>query len=586
MQEAAQGFSFASLVLPIVIVALAVVGLGVLLTIARNYHKVSPNQVAVISGRKHKWVDPQSKQTTVRGYRVVTGGGFFQYPVVEKVEYLPLSNMGLPVSVQNAPDINGALVHVEAMSQVKILSDEASLALAIERFLGQTPEKIAMTAQQTLEGSLRAIVGTMSIEELIKDRAALQGRIQKEAASELAKLGLGIDVLTIKNISDPRNYIESMGKKRTAEVVRDATIGEAEAKRDGDIRSAQAQREGQTAQAKAAEEISNAERDRDTVKAENAALVQAKQAKIPIAAQVAAAEETKRLNLARVEAEKVRTQAETELQVLEKQRHDAQLEATIIVKAERDKQAKIISADADQQAASMTGEALRIKLEKEGQGQQAKQTAEAIGRKAAAEALLKEKEAEAGGKRAMLVAEADGEKASLLAKAEGQKAMLLAEAEGIDKKAEAFKKLDEAGRFLMILNALPPVIEAAGGAIEKIMVPAAKAIGEGLANVDEIRLIDLGGGGSSDGKNVLGKFAGMPVETLYELVNKLKATGMAPVVTELAKRFGVDLNTLFAGAPPTIDTTAHEAAADGATHTGAPAAGAGKQTKEGGAAKA
>ena len=114
-----------------------------------------------------------------------------------------------------------------------------------------------------------------------------------------------------------------------------------------------------------------------------------------------------------------------------------------------------------------------------------------------------------------------------LAIAEGLRQYLLADTEGALKKAEAFKALDEGGRFLMILNALPPIIEAVGVAAEKALTPTAKAIGEGLGNVKEMRIIDMGGSGagSSGGKNVIYQFVNLPVETIFYLVQKLKASG-------------------------------------------------------------
>jgi len=376
-------------VIPIVVLGLVLVTISILLTVARNYYKVSPNEVAVITGRSYVLTDPDGKKVK-RGFRVVTGGGFFKFPVLERVDVIKLNILTIPVQVENVPDKNGALVSVIGVTNVKILSDAQSLPLAVERFLGFTDEQITDVARENLEGNLRAIVGTMEIEELIRDRQALQTKILSEAVADLAKLGLGVDLLTIKDINDERNYIGSLGKKRTAEVVRDATIGEAEAMRDANIKSAEARQLGETAKAKADQAISDANRERDMVIADNTAKVGAQQARIPIAAQIATAEETKELNIANVAAEQARIEAETNLQAAERKRHEAELEASTIVQAEKDRESKVIAADAEQQAATKTGEAGRIIAEKAGQGTQAKLTGEAIGRKAAAEALQAE----------------------------------------------------------------------------------------------------------------------------------------------------------------------------------------------------
>ena len=110
----------------------------------------------------------------------------------------------------------------------------------------------------------------------------------------------------------------------------------------------------------------------------------------------------------------------------------------------------------------------------------------------------------------------------------------------------------------MILNAFPPIIDAIGIAAEKALTPTAEAIGKGLANVKELRIIDMGGSstGSVGGKNVLSQFVNLPVETIYGLINKLKASGMMPVVEGLAKKYGIDLNQILSGIPADNVTTA------------------------------
>ncbi|HEY4518601.1 MAG TPA: SPFH domain-containing protein [Candidatus Paceibacterota bacterium] len=539
--EFLKGLTASGMIIPIVVVVTLVAIFAIVLTFARNYIKVAPNMVAVVSGRSHK-----DAGGAKRGYKVVTGGGFLKIPIFDLVQYLELSVMSILVEVKNAPDKDGALVSVRGVANVKILSDAKSLPLAIERFLGRKREEIETVARENLEGNLRAIVGTMSIDELIRDRQKLQQMNVSEAAADLAKLGLGIDLLTIQDISDPRGYIEALGKKRTAQVVSDATIGEAEAKRQSDIKSAEARQMGQVAQAAAEQTISDAERERDTVKAKNSALVKAEQARIEVAAQVAAAEEGQKLNIAQAQADEAKIGAQIKVQERERERKDAELKATVIVTAERQKEARLIAADAAEQAAAKDGEAKRIMLEKEGQGIQAKQTAEAVGRKALASANQAEKEAEAAGEQAKLLAQAAGRKAELLAEADGVRAKLLAEAEGVLKKAEAFKQLDEAGKMLSVLEALPPVVEALGKAGADIIGPVAKAMGEGIGNIDEIKIVDLGGGGATG--RVLQNMATMPVETLVGLKEKLAAAGLMPIARMLGQRFGFDVDSLVAGA--------------------------------------
>ena len=573
-----------------VILALIAAFFVLVAIVSRYYKKVPPNSVAVITGRTHKVKVRDAsgaEQTIERGFRYVSGGGFLLVPIVEEMEEMSLTVIPTEVSVNDVPDKNGALVSVDGIANIKVMSTDNLLPLAIERFLGKTPEQIKATCYMTLEGNLRGVIGTLAIEELLRDREKFQSSVMGEAGIDLNKMGIGVDTFKIKSITDTRNYINSLGKKQTADIVRDATIGEANAKRDSDKQSAEARQIGETAQAQATKNISDANRDRDMAIADNEAQIKARQAQIPIAAEIAAANRTKELNTATVDAEKAKVTAGIALQEEERKRNEAQLNATTIVTAEKNREALVIAADAKAKAAERDGEAERILKEKQGLAQQAKDTGDAAGRKAIASAVQAEMEANAAGEKATLLAKAAGKEADLLAAAAGTKAeklaiaeglrqYLLAEAEGALKKAEAFKALDEGGRFLMILNALPPIIEALGVAAEKALTPAAEAIGDGLANVKELRIIDMGGSsaGTAGGKNVLGQFVNLPVETIYGLVNKLKASGMMPLVEGLAKKYGFDLNQLMASLPANVPAVAS------APDAAAPAASASAETKD------
>lgn len=566
-----------------------------LATVSRFYKKISPNTVAVITGRKNKvktivyeksigtrvekqLVDGVETDVNVefetekpverfveKGYRFIVGGGALIVPLVEKMEQMALNVIPIEVTVTDAPSKDGVKVTVMAIANVKISSDASSLPLAIERFLGKSDAEIKGVSSSTLEGNLRAIVGTMTVEELVNDRTKFTQEVLAEAGTDLAKMGLGADVVKIQSITDEHGYIDALGKKRTAEVVRDASIGEAEAQRDSAIKTAAARQQGEVATAKAEQAISDADRDRDTTIADNEAKVAAQRAQIPIAAAIAEATRTQDLKVATVDAEKAEARAQIELEDVRAQRNAAELNATVVVRAEKEREATVIGADAERQAAELEGEAFRLKADKEGKGEQAKQEGIAAGRKALASADQAEQEAQAAGNKAKLVAAAAGVQADLEAKAAGElalaealRARLLAEAEGTLKKAEAFRALDEAGRFLMILEALPPVIAAFGAAGEQILKPVAEAIGQGLGNIDEVRIVDLGGGqGGGAGKSLLSQFAGTPVEAMFGLWEKAKAAGLEPLARALAEKYGIDIDKIVPK-EPVIDGTAKD----------------------------
>jgi flotillin len=215
-----------SFILPVLLVLVAVVLLVVLMTAVRNYIKVPPNKVAVFYGRKHRTPDGK-----LVGFRLVTGGAGWKWPVLENVTYLDLSVFPIDLDVRDVPNIDGVLVSVQAVANVKVRSDEQSLTAAAERFLGSTVSEIKQIAYKNLEGHLRSIVGRLTVEEIVRDRSKFNQEVLTEATSDLAKIGLGVDVLTIQKVSDAEGYIEALGKKRTAEVKRDAQIGEANAAR-------------------------------------------------------------------------------------------------------------------------------------------------------------------------------------------------------------------------------------------------------------------------------------------------------------------------------------------------------------------
>ena len=221
-----------------VVVGIVVTLLIALMLLSKNYIKVSPNQAAVISGRTRRLGDG----TTV-GYRQVRGGATLVVPFLEKVEYLDLNVITVPLATSRAYTSQGVPVSVKAVANVKIKGDDESLRAAAERFLGMPQDQFHGLIFQTLEGHLRAILGTLTVEEINNDRQSFAQKLTSEAAGDLEKMGIGLDALTIQEISDEEGYLDALGKRRTAEVKRDAEIGQAEANRDSKIKASLALQE-------------------------------------------------------------------------------------------------------------------------------------------------------------------------------------------------------------------------------------------------------------------------------------------------------------------------------------------------------
>src|SRR5438552_6087360 len=221
-------------------VAMATVGIIVVVFIflaiwASRYTKVGPNEVLVVSGRKHRYADPDGT-TQLRGFRVVKGGGTFVIPVIEKVDRLSLEL--LTIDVQQEQDVytsKGVPVRVDGVAQIKVKGDDISIATAAEQFLSKQTEEIKNIAMQTLEGHLRAILGTMTVEDIYQNRDAFASKVQEVAAGDMANMGLSIVSFTIRDIKDSQGYLDALGKPRIAQVKRDAQIAQAEADRDAMI---------------------------------------------------------------------------------------------------------------------------------------------------------------------------------------------------------------------------------------------------------------------------------------------------------------------------------------------------------------
>jgi flotillin len=455
---------------------------------ARNYIKVPPSQVAIFYGRKHTLVDEKGDRTRV-GFRVVRGGAALRVPVLEQVAYLSLNIISIPLKIQRAYTKEGVPVTVEAVANVKIAGDDMSLRSAAERFLGMTVEQIKGVIFQTLEGHLRAILGTLTVEEINADRQAFAQKMTDEAAVDLKKMGVNIDILTIQQISDEEGYLDALGKKRTAEVKRDAVIGEALAQRDAMIQSANADQEGKTKRYEADVTIAQSLRDKETKQAEFNAAVQGKQAEAQQSGPLATAIAKQKVTEQETRIDQVRKAQEVLVQEQEALRKEKELQATVVKPAEAERQAAILRAEGEKQATIIKAEATQKELEYEGAGEAAK--IEKVGRAEAA--------------RVLAVGEAE---------AEVIKKKLLAEAEGLQKKSEAWKNFNEAAVLNMIVEKMPEL---------------AQAFATQLAGIDKINIIDMGSGANGGG------------------VGKLMGTvggGMTAMLAMLKDQFGIDIARL------------------------------------------
>lgn len=411
---------------PVVIAIIGVVVLVVLLALAviTRYKVAGPSQAFIITGRRgKKSTDPVTGRTSIdnSGQKVVVGGGVFVVPFVQQKFTLDLSSRHIPVAVRGAVTLRGVKSNLEGVAIVKVGGSEDAIRAAAQRFLQQQDGIVGFT-QEVLSGALRAIVGRMSVEDIIRDRAAFAGQVAEEAEASLSGQGLILDAFQIQDITTEGSYLEDLGRPEAAR-----------AKQEADIAEAIARRASEQARLKAAEEIAVAERT-----------FYLKQAEIKAETEAAAA----KANAAGPLAEAARQQ-----EVLSEQEKVAERQAAL---TDRELDTKVRKpADAARYQAEQEAEARRIAQvkEAEAEAERARLTGqgEKLHRSALADAVRIEGEAEA---------------AAIAAKGS-------AEAEAMQKKADAFAQYGDAAVLQMLVEVLPTVVAKASeplGAIDKMTV--------------------------------------------------------------------------------------------------------------------
>ena len=220
----------------ILIVGLFLLGgasLAIMLVAKKLVYIAGPNEVLVFSGRQ-KRIGAGKKV----GYRTIKGGRGFRIPLIEDVDRVDLTNMVIDVSVTNAYSKGGIPLTVQGVANVKVAGHEPFLGNAIERFLGKDRRGIIKIAKDTLEGNLRGVLSQLTPEQVNDDKISFAEKLLEEAEHDLSRIGLVLDTLKVQNVSDDVGYLDSIGRQRTAEVVRDARIAEANAQAESTQREA------------------------------------------------------------------------------------------------------------------------------------------------------------------------------------------------------------------------------------------------------------------------------------------------------------------------------------------------------------
>ncbi|XP_071547238.1 flotillin-2 [Panulirus ornatus] len=385
-----------------------------------NIHTVGPNEALVVSGG---CCGATSKKTIV-------GGWAWAWWFVTDVQRLSLEVITLNPRCENVETSLGVQVTVTGVAQVKVMKEDKVLKIASEQFLGMSPDEIKGTILMTLEGHLRAILATLTVEEVYQDRDQFAQLVREVAGMDVGRMGIEILSFTIKDVYDRVEYLSSLGKSQTAAVKRDADIGVAQANRDAGIKEAECEKTAMDVKYNTDTKIEDNARQFKLQKAQFDQEINTAKAEAQLAYELQAAKTRQKIRNEEIAIEVVERRKQIEVEEQEIKRKEKELMATVRLPAE--------------------AESYRVETIAQGRRTQ---TVEAA--RAEAERIRRIGEAEA------YSVEAVGK----------------AEAESMKLKAIAYKQYGEAAIMSMVLDSLPQI---------------AAEIAAPLAKTDEIVMV--GGG--------------------------------------------------------------------------------------------
>lgn len=342
------------IVFPIAIVAFIL--LMLLIIFVTKYQTAKPDEALIISGsylgNKNVHADESNNKI-----KIVRGGGAFVLPVFQRSNRISLLSSKLDVSTPEVYTEQGVPVMCDGTSIIKIGSSVEEIATAAEQFLGKTREELENEAREVLEGHLRSILGSMTVEEIYQNRDKFSQSVQEVASVDLAKMGLIIVSFTIKEVRDKNGYLDSLGKPRIAQVKRDAEIAEAEALKETRIKKAQSEQESQTAESKRMTEIAEALKEKELKLALYKKEQDIAKADADQAYHLQSAIMKQKVREQEIEVEVVERQKQIELEEKEILRRERQFDSEIKKKADADKIRLIGLAEAETTLAKGTAEA-------------------------------------------------------------------------------------------------------------------------------------------------------------------------------------------------------------------------------------
>lgn len=425
---------------PIIIAVIAII--AILAILASGYVKAPPDQAYIISGLKKE-------------SKILIGRAGIKIPFLERMDKLYLGQMTVDIKTEQSVPTNDFInVNVDAVAKVRINPTTDGIKLAAKNFLNKKPGDIALDLQDSLQGNMREIIGTLSLKVINTDRDSFSDQVMMKASKDMDKLGIEILSCNIQNVTDENGLIKDLGADNTSLIKKNAAIAKAQADRDIAIAQAEADKAANEARVLSDTQIAQKNNELEIGRAELKIISDNKKAEADAAYKIQAQSQQKSIETETVNAQIARAERDAELKKQEVEIARQRLDAEIRAKA-----------DADRYREEQQAQAELFKRQKEAEAKKFEQQ-DAEAKKAMAEAVRFAREQEA-----------EGIRATGLAEAEAIRAKATAEAEGIDKKAEAMKKYGEAAIIEMIMQALPEI---------------AKNVAEPLSKVDKITMYGEG----------------------------------------------------------------------------------------------
>ncbi len=497
----------------LVLIPAVVVGLLLLVVLAvvQRIKVAGPNEAFLITGRKGRPVtNPETGlvSTDMSGQKVIMGASVFVLPFVQKLHSLELSSRRLQVGIRGAVSSNGIKCDLEGVAIVKVAGSEDAIRAAAQRFLDQQDD-IEVFTQEVLAGSLRSIVGRLTVEEIIKDRAAFASAVAEEAESSLTNQGLQLDTFQLQDIQAEGSYLADLGRPEAARMEQAASIAEARARQAAEQERLLAE-----------EAIAVAQRTFALKQAEIQAETDAAQAQADAAGPLAqAARDQEVLEAQEKVAKRQAALKESELDTEIRKPADAQ-RYRVEQEAEAAKNAAVFHADAQRQSTIAAAQAQAEQQKLSGEGERSRRAA-----LAEAEAIEGARTGDAERSRRSAIAEAvrlegEAEAAAILAKG-------TAEAQALDAKARAFADFGEAAVLDLLVRVLPEVVREASAP---------------LGNIERLTVI------SADGASSLAGTVASNIEQGLQLTGDLTGVDVRALLSRLGSK-GLDVTPADAPAP-------------------------------------